>query len=85
MNRVPSWIVCLARLFFQKREAQLALLTLISWFMENNIEPTQGHYFAFRMKPQKGWDGITHCEVTAVKLPKHILTFIATKPQVKRH
>ena len=43
-----------------------------SWFMENNIEPVQGHYFTFRMKPQKGWDGITHCEVIAVESPKHI-------------
>lgn len=37
-----------------------------SWFMENDIEPTKGHYFTFRMKPQKGWDGITHCEVIDV-------------------
>lgn len=43
-----------------------------NWFMENNIEPTTGHYFTFRMKPQKGWDGITHCEITAVEPPKHI-------------
>jgi uncharacterized protein YndB with AHSA1/START domain len=43
-----------------------------SWFMENNIEPTQGHYFTFRMKPQKGWDGITHCEVISVEPQKSI-------------
>lgn len=43
-----------------------------SWFMENNIEPTQGHYFTFRMKPQKGWDGITHCEITEIEPLKHI-------------
>lgn len=43
-----------------------------SWFMGNNIEPTQGHYFTFRMKPQKGWDGITHCEITEVEPQKHI-------------
>ena len=43
-----------------------------SWFMENNIEPAQGHYFTFRMKPQKGWDGITHCEIIAVEPQKHI-------------
>ena len=42
------------------------------WFMENNIEPAQGHYFTFRMKPQKGWDGITHCEVISVEPQKHI-------------
>ena len=34
---------------------------LSSWFMENDIEAKQGHYFTFRMAPQKGWDGITHC------------------------
>lgn len=43
-----------------------------NWFMENNIEPTQGHYFTFRMKPQKGWDGITHCEIISVEPQKHI-------------
>lgn len=43
-----------------------------SWFMENNIEPIQGHYFTFRMKPQKGWDDVTHCEITAVEPQKHI-------------
>jgi uncharacterized protein YndB with AHSA1/START domain len=43
-----------------------------SWFMENNIEPIQGHYFTFRMKPQKGWDGITHCEIIAVEPQKYI-------------
>ena len=43
-----------------------------SWFMENNIEPKQGHYFTFRMKPQKGWDGITHCEITEIEPQKYI-------------
>ena len=43
-----------------------------SWFMENNIEPHLGHYFTFRMAPQKGWDGITHCEITAINPQKHI-------------
>lgn len=43
-----------------------------SWFMENNIVAKQGHYFTFRMKPQKGWDGITHCEIIAVEPKKHI-------------
>jgi uncharacterized protein YndB with AHSA1/START domain len=43
-----------------------------SWFMENNIEPTQGQYFTFRMKPQKGWDGITHCEIVDIKPKEHI-------------
>jgi len=46
--------------------------TLGSWFMENNIVPEQGHYFTFKMKPQKGWNGITHCEITAVEPQKHL-------------
>lgn len=44
-----------------------------SWFMENNIDPTKGHYFCFKMKPQKGWDGITHCEITFVEALKTII------------
>jgi uncharacterized protein YndB with AHSA1/START domain len=43
-----------------------------TWFMENDLEPVPGHYFTFRMAPQKGWDGITHCEVQQVEPPKHI-------------
>ena len=43
-----------------------------TWFRENNIEPTPGDYFTFRMKPQKGWDGITHCEIISVEPQKHI-------------
>jgi uncharacterized protein YndB with AHSA1/START domain len=43
-----------------------------SWFMENDIEPTSGHYFTFRMKPQKGWDGITHCEIISAEPQKYI-------------
>ena len=33
------------------------------WLMENDFSPAIGHQFTFRMKPQRGWDGITHCEV----------------------
>jgi uncharacterized protein YndB with AHSA1/START domain len=42
------------------------------WFMANDIEPKPGHYFTFTMAPQKGWDGITHCEITAVEPNKYI-------------
>jgi uncharacterized protein YndB with AHSA1/START domain len=45
---------------------------LSSWFMENDIRPIQGHSFTFRMAPQKGWDGITHCEIISVNPEKHI-------------
>ncbi|MBO9198900.1 MULTISPECIES: SRPBCC family protein [Niastella] len=43
-----------------------------SWFMQNDIQPIPGHYFTFRMAPQKGWDGITHCEIITVETQKHI-------------
>ncbi len=43
-----------------------------SWFMKNDIEPRQGQYFTFRMAPQKGWDGVTHCEIIAMEPLKHI-------------
>lgn len=42
------------------------------WFMKNDIQPVVGHEFEFRMSPQKGWDGITHCQVTAVEPNKYI-------------
>ena len=34
--------------------------------MENDIEAKHGHYFTFRTKLQKGWDGITHYEIISV-------------------
>jgi uncharacterized protein YndB with AHSA1/START domain len=43
-----------------------------SWFMQNDLQPIPGHYFTFRMAPQKGWDGITHCEIIAVEPEKYI-------------
>ncbi|MEP7169823.1 MAG: SRPBCC domain-containing protein [Bacteroidota bacterium] len=43
-----------------------------SWFMQNDIKPELNHYFTFRMAPQKGWDGITHCEITALEPIRHI-------------
>lgn len=43
-----------------------------SWFMSNDIDPKPGHHFTFRMRPQKGWDGITHCEIISVEPHKHI-------------
>ncbi|MGZ3687718.1 MAG: SRPBCC family protein [Bdellovibrionota bacterium] len=38
-----------------------------SWFMENDFEPALGRAFTFRMAPQRGWDGITYCEVTELE------------------
>ncbi|MFO0684212.1 MAG: SRPBCC domain-containing protein [Sandaracinus sp.] len=34
------------------------------WLMPTDFEPIVGRAFTFRMRPQRGWDGITHCEVT---------------------
>src|SRR5689334_11296747 len=37
--------------------------TLGKWLMPNNFKPELHREFTFHMKPQRGWDGITHCEV----------------------
>lgn len=42
------------------------------WFMENDLVPEPGHAFTFRMAPQKGWDGVTHCEIIAIEPQKYI-------------
>jgi uncharacterized protein YndB with AHSA1/START domain len=42
------------------------------WFMENDIAPTLDHEFTFRMAPQKGWDGITHCQIIRLEPFKEI-------------
>ncbi|MEQ9439435.1 MAG: SRPBCC domain-containing protein [Cyclobacteriaceae bacterium] len=42
------------------------------WFMENDIVPTIHREFTFRMAPQKGWDGITHCQITRLEPLKTI-------------
>lgn len=42
------------------------------WFMRNDLVPELGCAFTFRMAPQKGWDGITHCKVTEFDLGKRI-------------
>ncbi|WP_300670753.1 SRPBCC domain-containing protein [Soonwooa sp.] len=45
-----------------------------TWFMENDFEPVLGREFTFRMKPQKGWDGITHCQVLKIQ-PQAFLSY----------
>lgn len=45
-----------------------------TWFMENDFEPELNHQFTFRMKPQRGWDGITHCQVTEL-VPLHRVAY----------
>ena len=42
------------------------------WFMENDIKPLLGKEFTFKMAPQKGWDGITHCKVIELQEMKQI-------------
>ena len=34
------------------------------WLMPTDFAPELGRAFTFRMKPQLGWDGVTHCVVT---------------------
>ena len=43
-----------------------------SWFMANDIAPKLHHRFTFRMAPQKGWDGVTHCEVISLDPGRHL-------------
>lgn len=43
-----------------------------TWFMENDLEPRLNHEFTFRMDPQKGWDGITYCQITRLEPMKQI-------------
>ncbi|WP_430907281.1 SRPBCC family protein [Maribacter sp. 2-571] len=44
------------------------------WLMPCDIAPVIGHKFQFRTEPQRGFDGIVHCEVLEV-LPKKRLVF----------
>lgn len=45
---------------------------LASWLMENDFEPRLDHAFTFRMKPQRGWDGVTHCQVIELEPPRRV-------------
>lgn len=64
-----------SHLLYKVEDVWLALTDanlLGQWFMENNIQPVKDYAFTFRMAPQKGWDGITHCKVTEIEPQKHI-------------
>jgi uncharacterized protein YndB with AHSA1/START domain len=53
--------------------ADRALLS--RWFMPtHDFELWVGHAFTFREPPQRGWDGITHCEILEVE-PGRTLAF----------
>ncbi|HEX3765573.1 MAG TPA: SRPBCC domain-containing protein [Kofleriaceae bacterium] len=45
---------------------------LSQWLMETDFEPTLGHRFTFRARPQPGWDGITYCEVIELDPPRRL-------------
>src|SRR5262249_18053980 len=42
--------------------------------MPNDFEPKLNHQFTFHMKPQRGWDGLTHCEVIQLE-PLHRVAY----------
>ncbi len=47
--------------------------TLGRWLMPNDLaEARVGAAFTFRMKPQAGWDGVTHCEVLELDPPRRV-------------
>jgi uncharacterized protein YndB with AHSA1/START domain len=37
---------------------------LSAWLMPTDFAPEIGRAFRFEMRPQAGWDGVTHCVVT---------------------
>jgi uncharacterized protein YndB with AHSA1/START domain len=42
--------------------------TLGRWFMPTTtFAPRLGHAFTFQMKPQRGWDGTTYCQITELE------------------
>jgi uncharacterized protein YndB with AHSA1/START domain len=43
-----------------------------AWFMKNDFVASKGHRFTFRMAPQRGWDGLTHCEVVELDAPRRL-------------
>ena len=40
--------------------------------MANDIAPRLHHVFTFHMAPQRGWNGITHCQVTSIEPGRHL-------------
>ena len=36
---------------------------LAKWVMANDMKPSVGHAFTFRLEPTPWWDGIVYCEV----------------------
>lgn len=44
------------------------------WLMPTDFEPIVGRAFTFRMRPQRGWDGVTYCRVSEL-VPGERLAF----------
>jgi uncharacterized protein YndB with AHSA1/START domain len=42
------------------------------WLMENDFSPVVGHRFTLRTDPQPGFDGIVHCEVLELDVPRRM-------------
>jgi uncharacterized protein YndB with AHSA1/START domain len=74
MERTIKLKVVLSASVAQVWQAITTAEILGKWFMENDFKLTLGHEFTFRMAPQKGWDGITHCKVTDL-VPEQRLTY----------
>jgi uncharacterized protein YndB with AHSA1/START domain len=66
----------LERVFPQPPERVWRALTerraMAQWMMESDFEPVLGHRFTFRAKPQRGWDGVTYCEVIELDPPRRL-------------
>ncbi len=64
---------------FDREQVWLALTDsnlLGQWFMKNDFRPEINFEFTFRMVPQKGWDGITHCKIIEIApLQKLVYTY----------
>lgn len=47
---------------------------LARWLMPNDFSPVIGHRFTFHTQARPGFDGIVHCEVTALE-PERLLSW----------
>ena len=44
------------------------------WYLPNDLDPEYDEEFTFRSAPEKGWNGVTYCELTHFE-PKRRLAF----------
>jgi uncharacterized protein YndB with AHSA1/START domain len=45
---------------------------LAKWVMANDMKPSVGHAFTFRLEPTPWWDGIVNCEVLESDPPRRL-------------